>query len=133
MFRFIYSPCYSGNGSYYGTDFSLVNDIIGQNEPAKALAMFSLAQSIPLVLASPIGGFILYIGQLINEGIPTFPISKFGYNLMCLFGGILTFLSTILISLVKTSNIKKRNKVEQEKKEQELEVQHAAPKINDTQ
>jgi len=98
-----------GSGSYYGTDLSLANDIIGTKEVAKSIAMFQLAQNLPTVLSSPLGGFLLTIGNAMSER-KTVPIQHFGYNVLCAVASILTISSSVLVMLVRHSNVAKGKK-----------------------
>jgi MFS family permease len=95
-----------GTGSYYGTDLSLANDIIGTKEVAKSIALFQLAQNFPMVLANPLGGLLLMLGNSLSER-KIVNVTYFGYNILFAVASVLTISSSFLVMLVKQSNVKK--------------------------
>jgi hypothetical protein len=81
-------------------DFAMVLDVLPHpDDAAKDMAVWSIALTLPQMLATPSGGVLLDEFQRIGK--QTDPDSVLGYKLIFLLAAFYLLLSTVLVSQIK--------------------------------
>jgi hypothetical protein len=94
-----------GAGSFLASDLGLANDIIDPTESAKELALFQMAQTLPMVISSPLGGLIVQLGEVLNKD-HVIKVDKIGYNIMLFFCSALGFATGAFIWCIRVTRFK---------------------------
>lgn len=96
-------------GVYLAVDLALINqNLPNKNEVAKDLSLFSVAFNTPQIIAGPIGGVMLQIGNEIAKNLHfVFPFKYLGYHLLFLSTATLQIIGGICVLCLRPNSKQK--------------------------
>ena len=94
-----------GMGTIVSSTLSLASDTLpNMNNAAKDLAVWGVARNAPVIIASPLFGVIISLGNLLTDNHLINSSAPFGYKIMLFICAVLTFIAAIVFALVPSTH-----------------------------